>query len=121
MKTQAHTLGPWFIKPEAPFDICAPDQFIGADRMSQVIAHATADGLYRSGVTSDELIQEARGNAAYIAHAATRSAPGASYTAKDIAAAVIADPTGDTARFLAGVIAKSIGLVAVLDYAEHSA
>lgn len=49
---------------------------------------------------------------------ATRATPDASYTEADIAAAVMADPTGDTARFLAGVIAKSIELVAVLEYAE---
>lgn len=50
---------------------------------------------------------------------ATRATPGAAYTEADIAATVIADPTGDTARFLAGVIAKSIDLVAVLEYAER--
>ena len=44
--------------------------------------------------------------------------PDATYTEADIAAAVMSDPTGDTARFLAGLIAKSIELVAVLDYAE---
>ena len=61
---------PWFIEPATPYDICAPDQFIGADRMSQAIAHVTADGLYRRGVTAGALIDEAKGNAAYIAHAA---------------------------------------------------
>lgn len=49
---------------------------------------------------------------------ATRSTPGASYTAEEIAATVMADPTGETARFLAGLIAKSIELVAVLEYAD---
>ncbi len=44
--------------------------------------------------------------------------PGAIYTEADIAAAVIAEPTGDSARFLAGVIAKSIEVVAVLDSVE---
>jgi hypothetical protein len=44
--------------------------------------------------------------------------PGETYTEADIAAAVIAEPTGEVARFLAGVIAKSIDVVAVLDFAE---
>jgi hypothetical protein len=49
---------------------------------------------------------------------ATRATPGAKYTEADIVATVMADPTGETARFLAGLIAKSMELVAVLDYAE---
>lgn len=49
---------------------------------------------------------------------ATRATPDSSYTEADIAAAVMAEPTGDVARFLAGVIAKSIELVATLEYAE---
>jgi hypothetical protein len=52
---------------------------------------------------------------------ATRATPGASYTDEDIAAAVMADPTSDTASFLAGVIAKSMEVVAVLDYADSVA
>ena len=44
--------------------------------------------------------------------------PGFSYTAEDIAATVMADPTSETARFLANVIAKSIELVSTLEYAE---
>ena len=50
---------------------------------------------------------------------ATRATPDASYTATDIAAQVMADPTGETARFLAGVVAKSIELVAVLEYTDQ--
>jgi hypothetical protein len=49
---------------------------------------------------------------------ATRATPNASYTAEDIAATVMADPTSETARFLAGLIAKSIEVVATLDYVE---
>lgn len=49
---------------------------------------------------------------------ATRADAFASYTPADIVAAVIAEPNGDVARFLAGVIAKSIELVAVLDCVE---
>lgn len=49
---------------------------------------------------------------------ATRCAPDKTYTESDIAAAVYAEPDGEVARFLAGVIASSIGLVAVLDEVE---
>lgn len=49
---------------------------------------------------------------------ATRCEPYSSYTAADIAAAVIAEPTGDVAYFLAGLIAKSTELVWALHFSE---
>jgi hypothetical protein len=52
---------------------------------------------------------------------ATRATPYATYTEKDILSAVIAEPQGDVARFLAGLIAKSIEVVATLDYVESQA
>jgi hypothetical protein len=49
---------------------------------------------------------------------ATRATPGGKYTEADIVRAVITEPNGPVAFYLAGLIAKSTELVAVLDYAE---
>jgi hypothetical protein len=52
---------------------------------------------------------------------ASHITPNETYTEADIVAAITADPTGEAAHFLAGVIVKSIELVSVLDAAEQSA
>jgi hypothetical protein len=68
-----------------------------------------------SAMTRERIERIVSASMGRMADFASHVEPGQTYTEADIAAAVIAEPTGDTARFLAGVIAKSIEVVSVLD------
>ncbi|AOK33936.1 hypothetical protein [Burkholderia cenocepacia] len=67
-------------------------------------------------ITAERVDRVVNASLKVMADFATRATPYATFTEKEILAAVLVDPTGDVALFLARLIAKSIETVAALDY-----